>query len=63
MYDIPYKWNLKRNDTNELKKQKKTHRFREQIYGCQGEGEGMVRDLGMDMYTLLYLNWITRVLL
>ena len=22
----------------------------------------MVRDLGMDMYTLLYLNWITKVL-
>ena len=38
-------WNLKRNDTNELKKQKKTHRLREKIYGC--------------LYTLLHLNWIT----
>ena len=27
-YDIPYMWNLKRNDTNELTKQKETHRLR-----------------------------------
>ena len=27
-YDIPYMWNLKRNDTNELTKQKKTPRLR-----------------------------------
>ena len=29
--------------------------------GCQGKGwtEGIVRDFGMDMYTLLYLKWIT----
>ena len=26
LYDIPYMWNLKRNDTNELIKQKQTHR-------------------------------------
>ena len=26
LYDIPYMWNLKRNDTNELTKQKETHR-------------------------------------
>ena len=31
----PYMWNLKRNDTNELTKQKETHRLREQTYGCQ----------------------------
>ena len=29
--------NLKRNDTNELTKQKETHRFREQSYGCCGK--------------------------
>ena len=58
MYDIPCKWNLKRNDTNKPKKEKETHRFREQIYGCRREGEGMVRDLGMDMCTLLYLKRI-----
>ena len=28
-YDIPYMWNLKRNDANELAKQKETHRLRE----------------------------------
>ena len=28
-YDIPYMWNLERNDTNELTKQKETHRLRE----------------------------------
>ena len=26
-YDTPYMWNLKRNDTNELTKQKETHRL------------------------------------
>ena len=35
LYDIPYMWNPKRNDTNEITyKQKETHRFREWIYGC-----------------------------
>ena len=56
-YDIPYMWNLKRNDTNELRKQKLTHRLREQTYGCQGEG--IIRAFWMDMYTLLYLKWVT----
>ena len=27
-YDIPYMWNLKRNDTNKLTKQNETHRLR-----------------------------------
>ena len=27
-YDIPYIWNLKKNDSNELTKQKETHRLR-----------------------------------
>jgi len=32
-----------------------------QIHGYRGEGwvEGIVRELGMNMYTLLYLKWIT----
>ena len=39
LYDIPYTWNLKRNDTvNLLTKQKETHRLRDQTYGCQEEG-------------------------
>ena len=33
-YDIPYMWTLKRNDINELKKQKQTHRLQEQADGC-----------------------------
>ena len=36
---------------------RKTHRTRKRIYGCQGEG--IVREFGMDMYILLYLKWIT----
>ena len=60
-YDIPYTWNLKRNDTNELTKRKGTRRLREQTYGCWREccGEATVREFGMDMYTLLYFKWIT----
>ena len=36
-YDIPYVWNLKRNDANELlyKAETRTHRLREQTYGYQ----------------------------
>ena len=26
----------------------------------EGWGEGIVREFGMDMYTLLYLKWITK---
>ena len=42
---------------NLLRKQRETHRLRKQTYGCWGEG--IVRELAMAMYTLLYLNWIT----
>ena len=46
---------------NLITKQKQTHRLHEGDYGCHGEegGEGIVREFGMDMYTLLYLKWIT----
>ena len=56
-HDITYMWNLKYN-TNELAKQKQTHKPREQTSGCQGEGcgEGTVREFGIDMCTLLYLK-------
>ena len=39
---------------------KQTHRLREQTYGYWGEGcgGGIVREFGIDMYTLLYLKWI-----
>ena len=61
LFAIPYMCNLTRNDTNELTKQKQTHRLREWAYGCQGKGEGdsIVREFGTGMYTLLYLKWIT----
>ena len=42
---------------NLLTKQKETQRLRERTYGCQAEG--IVRESGMDMYTLLYLRWMT----
>ena len=57
LYAILYMWNLKGNDANELIIEKATHRLREWTYGCQGEG--IVREFGMDMYTLLYLEWGT----
>ena len=40
---------------------KQTHRLREWTYGCRGEGWGkaIVREFGRDVYTLLYLEWIT----
>ena len=46
---------------NLFTKQKQTHRLREGTYGYWGEGwgEGIVREFGTDMYTLLYLKWIT----
>ena len=46
---------------NLFTKQKQTHRLREQTYGYQGEacGEGIVREFGVDMHTLLDLKWIT----
>ena len=40
LYGIPYMWNLKRNNTNKLTKQKGTHRLTEWTYDCQGEGWG-----------------------
>ena len=39
-------------------KQKQNHRLRKPTYGCWGnEEEQIVGELGMDMYTLLYLKW------
>ena len=46
---------------NLFTKQKQSHRLREQIYGYQGEGlrGGIDWEFGIDMYTLLYLKYIT----
>jgi len=38
LYDIPYIHNLKRNDTDELTKQKQTHRLQEKVYGGWEKG-------------------------
>ena len=37
-YDIPYMWNLKRNDTNEFTYKRETQRLRKWTYGCLGRG-------------------------
>ena len=57
-YDIPYTWKLK-NETNEQDRNRLRHT--EPTYGCQsgGFGEEIVREFGIDIYTLLYLIWIT----
>ena len=44
-----------------ITKQKETDRLRKQTQGSQGEG--IVKDFGKVMYTLLYLKWINKVLL
>ena len=48
--------------SSELTKQKETPRLGKQVYGCWGDGSGeeLVREFGMDRYTLLYLKWITK---
>ena len=52
---------IKRNDTNELTYKRETHRLRECAYGYQGKGwrEGIVKEFGVGMYILLYLEEIT----
>ena len=54
-------WNLKRNDTNELiyKTETDTDLENKLTVKEEGWGEGLVREFGIDMYTLLYLRWIT----
>ena len=50
-------WNLKRNDTNELTYKVSLHKLRKQTHGYWAEG--IVKEFGKVMYTLLYLKWIT----
>ena len=54
-YDIPYIWNLKRNDTSRFIKQRLTDLENELMVA---EGKEIVRNFGKVMYTLLYLKWI-----
>ena len=47
---------------NLFTKQEQTHRLREGTYGYwvgEGWGGGIVTEFGIDIYTLLYLKWIT----
>ena len=46
---------------NLFTKQKETHRLKKGTYGCQGEGwgKGQLGTFELDMYTLLYLKWVT----
>ena len=56
--NIAYKWNLKKNDTSELTKQKQTHKHIKQAYGYQ-RGKRGGRDksgVGINKYTLLYIK-------
>ena len=50
---------LKRNDTSELTEEKGTENEL-MAAGCreEGFGEGIVREFGIDMYTVLYLKWV-----
>ena len=56
MYDIPYVWNLERNDTNEptYKTERDSQKTNLQLPGGRDS-----REFGMDGYTLLYSKWIT----
>ena len=51
-----YTQNLKRNDTNELTKQKLTDLANELTVVQGAVWGGPVRELGMDMHTLLYFT-------
>ena len=61
-YYILYMWNLKRNGTNELRYKTETDpqisRINLWLLGERMEGR-TVREFGIDMYSLLYLKWIT----
>ena len=56
MCDIPYMWNPKRNDTNELIYR---NSLTENLWLPEGRMKGKDREFGMVMYTLLYLKWLT----
>ena len=49
---------MKKNDTNVYVHNRLTD-FEKEIMVGRSRGEGIVREFGMNMYTLLYLKWIT----
>ena len=55
-------YNLKRDDTNEFNYKIERLSVSENKFMVatgEGCGTGIVRGFGMDMYTLLYLKWIS----
>ena len=55
-------WNLKVNATNELNLQNTLTNLENERMVAEGRmGEGIVREFGLDMYTLLCLEWITNM--
>ena len=52
-------WNLRRNYTNELilkrERDSQTYKMNSTVAG----GQGIIREFGMVIYTLLYIKWIT----
>ena len=53
-------WNLKRNDMNLQNTKRLTDLENElMVVSREGRGEGIARKFGLDLYTLLYLKWIT----
>ena len=53
--DVPYIWNLKRNDTNELAYKTERDSDLENELMVTG-GKGQLKDFQKVMYTLLYLK-------
>ena len=61
-YDIAYLRNLKQMmQVNLFTKQNRFTDLENKLMATRGEGsgDGIVREFGIDMYTLLYLKWIT----
>ena len=60
IYGISYMWNVKKKEQmNLFAKQKQTHRCRKQIYGYQGGKLGGETETRIDIYTVLYIKYIT----
>jgi len=53
-------WSLKRHDTNDLTYKTDSQTLRSLWLLGEGWGEGIVMEFRVEMYTLLYLKWITR---
>ena len=62
MYNIPYTWNLKkkRYKWTYLQSRNRLTDLENELMGMgEGWGKGIVREFGINMYTLLYFKRIT----